>query len=435
MKIAIQTLGCKVNQYETQGLCLLLEERGHDIVPFDCEADAYIVNSCTVTAMSDRKSRQTLSQAKKRKPDAIFALCGCYPQVSPKETKTLGVDVLAGTGDRRGFVDLLEEAYRKKCPQIALDDAFSRQTFEALPSGSLSGRTRAMLKVEDGCVNFCSYCIIPYARGKIRSLPLEDAVAESRRLAGMGYRELVLTGIEISSWGRDLPRGETTTDLICAICEAVPHCRLRLGSLEPRTVTEDFCQRLSQYTNLCPHFHLSMQSGCDATLQRMNRKYDTARYAQSVALLRQYFPHVGITTDLIVGFPQETEAEFLQTLAFVEACAFSDLHIFPYSLRQGTPAARMDGQLTRQEKASRASRAEAVAKTLRAADRKQRLGTEALVLFEEEKDGVWRGHAGAYVDCQTESERDLQNVLCRVSIQSLASNGRLNVTIEEVIEQ
>ncbi len=336
MRFAFYTLGCKVNQYETQAMEELLLTRGHTRVGFQEAADAYIINSCTVTAVSDKKSRQAVRQARKRAPEAIVALCGCFSQVSPQQAQALPVDLIGGSGDRLGFLQALEEVVEQREQQKRLDDALHRRHFETLPAGGLEGRTRAMLKVEDGCTNFCTYCIIPYARGPVRSLPLEQAQAEAKRLAAAGYREIVLTGIELSSYGRDLPGRPGTVELIEVVCQAAPGLRVRLGSLEPRTVTEDFCVRLAALPGLCPHFHLSLQSGCDETLRRMGRRYDTARYLQSVALLRRYFPKPGITTDLIVGFPGETEAEFAQTLSFLRRCAFSQLHIFPYSRRQGT---------------------------------------------------------------------------------------------------
>ena len=329
MRIAFYTLGCKVNQYETQALEQLLSARGHQLAPFEGEADAYLINTCTVTAVSDKKSRQVIRRARKRAPDAIIAVCGCYPQTHPEDMENLSVDLVSGTGDRQGFVELLERSFARRQPVTALDDAMKRRIFEELPAGGLEGRTRAMLKVEDGCVNFCSYCIIPYARGPVRSLPLGEAVEQVRRLAEEGCREVVLTGIEISSWGRDLKTGETLIDLIEGVCGAAPDLRVRLGSLEPRTITAEFCRRTAALSNLCPHFHLSLQSGCDATLARMNRKYDAARYFESVRLLREYFQDPGITTDLITGFPGETGEEFAQTLAFVERCAFTAMHVFP----------------------------------------------------------------------------------------------------------
>lgn len=426
MKVAIHTLGCKVNQYETQAMELLLKERGHQLVAFEEAADAYIINSCTVTAVSDRKSRQAVYQAQRRGEGAVIALCGCYPQVSPEETEQLGADLVGGTGDREAFLTHLEEVWKSKQHRVAIDDALRRRTFEKLPGGGLSGRTRAMLKVEDGCVNFCSYCIIPYARGPVRSLPLAAAVEEAKRLAQEGYQEIVLTGIELSSWGKELSSGESLMDLIEGIALAAPTCRIRLGSLEPRSVTEEFCQRMARIPNLCGHFHLSLQSGCDETLRRMNRKYDTARYLESLTLLRKYFTAPGITTDLIVGFPGESEEAFQQTLDFITCCAFSDLHIFPYSIRSGTPAATMPGQLSKQEKAERAARAEKVAARLRRQDQEMRIGSEAEVLWEEQKDGLWRGHSKEYVEVVLPSERNLKNQVCRVEITAMTPEGLLS---------
>jgi len=416
MKVAIHTLGCKVNQYETQAMELLLRQKGHSLATGEEEADAYIINSCTVTASSDRKSRKAVRQAKRKSPGAVVALCGCYPQVSPQEAEALGVDLIGGTGDREGFLTLLEEVWASKQRRIAVDNSMERRSFEQLPGGGLSERTRAMLKVEDGCANFCSYCIIPYARGPVRSLPLAAAVEEAKRLFEDGYREIVLTGIELSSWGKERKGEETLLDLIEAICKAAPACRIRLGSLEPRTITEEFCARISALPNLCPHFHLSLQSGCDETLKRMNRKYDTARFLASVKLLRQYFQNPGLTTDLIVGFPGETEEEFSHTLSFIEACRFSAMHIFPYSKREGTPAASMEGQLSKEEKARRAKRAEELASAMELAYLSQWIGQVVEVLLEEEKDGFWQGHSRQYVPVRVKAEGDLRNAVGKVRI-------------------
>ncbi len=422
MRIAFYTLGCKVNQYETQALEQLFVRRGHTLVPFEGEADVYIVNSCTVTAVSDKKSRQVVRQARKRAPDALVALCGCYPQTHPEDMEKLPVDLVAGTGDRLHFVELVERAWAKRQEKItALDDAMKRRVFESLPAGGLEGRTRAMLKVEDGCVNFCSYCIIPYARGPILSLPLHAAAAQAARLAGEGYRELVLTGIEISSWGRDLRDGSSLIDLVEAVCAAAPGCRVRLGSLEPRTITEDFCTRTAKLDNLCPHFHLSMQSGCDATLARMNRKYDTARFYESIELLRTHFDCPAVTTDMIVGFPGETEEEFAQSLAFIRRCAFSAMHIFPYSRRPGTPAASMAGQLPNAVKEDRARRAGEVAARLEEDYLSRFLGQTVEVLFEEEKDGLWRGHTTRYSEVLAPSAEALHNRLRQVRVTGVGA--------------
>lgn len=422
MRIAFCTLGCKVNQYETQALEQLFAARGHTLVPFEGEADVYIINSCTVTAVSDKKSRQVVRQARKRARSAVVALCGCYPQTHPGDVAGLPVDIVAGTGDRVRFVELVERAWAERREKItALDDAMKRRTFEALPAGGLEGRTRAMIKVEDGCVNFCTYCIIPYARGPVRSLPLDEAAEQARRLAEEGYREVVLTGIEISSWGQDLNTGQALIDLIEAVCAAAPGLRVRLGSLEPRTVTADFCRRAATLPNLCPHFHLSLQSGCDATLARMNRKYDTVRYYRSVQLLREYFPDPGITTDLITGFPGETEEEFAQTLAFIRKCAFTAMHIFPYSRRPGTPAGAMPAQVAKEEKEARARRAIALAEELERRWLEGQRGRILPVLFEEERDGLWQGHAPNYALVRAQGEA-LHNQLASTAITGVQGN-------------
>jgi threonylcarbamoyladenosine tRNA methylthiotransferase MtaB len=396
MNIAICTLGCKVNQYETAAMERELTARGHTLVPFEGPADACIINTCTVTAVSDKKSRQMIRRARKQSPGAVVAVCGCYPQTHPEDVKGLDVDLIAGTGDRMKFLDLLEQAAHEKEPVVNLDEALRRRTFEVLPAGGLSARTRAMLKVEDGCVNFCSYCIIPYARGPVRSLPLDAAVREVRRLREEGYRELVLTGIEISSWGRDLPGKPGLAGLIEAVCREAGDMRVRLGSLEPRTITEDFCRRTAALPNLCPHFHLSLQSGCDATLARMNRKYDTRRYKESADLLNGAFCRPAITTDLIAGFPGETEEEFAATLDFIRSCGFAEMHIFPYSIRPGTPAAEME-QVPRAVKEARAARAAAVAEEMHQAYLEDCVGQIYDVLYEQPADGLYQGHAPNYM--------------------------------------
>ena len=417
MKIAFYTLGCKVNQYETQALEQLVTQRGHSLVPFEEAADAYVINTCTVTAVSDKKSRQVIRRARKSAPDAVIAVCGCYPQTHPDDVEKLGVDLISGTGDRTGFVDLLEREWSDRQPITALDDAFSRRTFEPLPAGGLEGRTRAMLKMEDGCVNFCSYCIIPYARGRVRSLPLDDCVRQARELEAAGYREIVLTGIEISSWGQDLEGKPELIEAIEAICQGLsPDTRVRLGSLEPRTITPDFCRRAAALPNLCPHFHLSMQSGCDTVLARMNRKYDSNRYYESVKFLHEVYDRPAITTDLIVGFPGETEEEFQQTLDFIQKCAFSAMHIFPYSKRPGTPAAKLPGQVLNAVKEDRAHRAAQIARTMQDAYLDSWVGETVPVLFEEERDGLWRGHTTRYCEVTVQSAQPLHNQLRQVRL-------------------
>lgn len=424
MKIAFYTLGCKVNQFETQAMEVLCARRGHQVVDFSQAADAYVLNTCTVTAVSDKKSRQALRRARKLHPEALIAVCGCFPQVDPEQAKALHcADVVAGTGEREKFIVLIEEAYRERRSAELLDQALKRKDFEELPAGGLLGHTRAMLKVQDGCSNFCAYCIIPYARGPVRSTLPEQAEEQVRELARKGYREIVVTGIEISSYGRDLTPRLKLVDLLERLLCAAPQVRFRLGSLEPRTVDEEFCQRLSGFSNLCPQFHLSLQSGCDATLERMRRRYNTARYLESVQLLRRAFPGCGVTTDLIVGFPGEDEAEFSQTLAFLRTCGFSGMHIFPYSKRKGTPAAEMTDQKPRAVKEERARRAAQVCQELESAFLTSCVGTIQQVLFEEESGGVWSGHSGNYAQVRVRTDRTLKNRLCNVRILRVEAGG------------
>lgn len=429
MKVAIYTLGCKVNQYETQAMEQELRRRGHEVVDFSAEADAYVVNTCSVTAVSDQKSRQAIHRVQKAHPGAVMAVCGCYPQTHADDVRRLNVDLMAGTGDRAGFLDLLERTVRDRTRIEAIDRSFERRTFEVLPAGGMESRTRAMLKIEDGCVNFCSYCIIPYARGPVRSEPLEQAAAQAARLKEDGYREIVLTGIEISSWGQDLKNGQTLIDVIEAICRAAEGVRIRLGSLEPRTVTEAFCRRASALPNLCPQFHLSLQSGCDETLRRMNRKYDTARYYESVDLLKRYFDRPAVTTDLIVGFPGETEEEFTQTLAFLYKCGFARVHIFPYSIRPGTPAAELE-QVPSSVKEERAHRASAVAEELQRTYLAACVGCVYPVLFEQPKGGSFSGHAPNYMEVLAEGE-NLHNTVQDVRITGVSGSALLGEILED----
>lgn len=414
MRVAIYTLGCKMNQYETQAMEQLLRRKGHQVVDFSREADAYVVNTCSVTAVSDQKSRKVLHRVRRERPGAVLAVCGCYPQTHVEDVRKLDVDLIAGTGDRAGFVDLLEQAVEERRPLELVDRSFDRRSFEVLPAGGMENRTRAMLKVEDGCVNFCSYCIIPYARGPVRSLPLDKAVEQAAQLKAEGYREIVITGIEISSWGRDLKNGLTLIDLMEDISAAAPGVRIRLGSLEPRTVTEEFCRRAAALPDLCPQFHLSMQSGCDDTLKRMNRKYGTARYLESVELLNRFFDRPAVTTDMIVGFPEETEEEFAKTLDFIRRCGFAQMHIFPYSIRPGTPAADME-QVPKAVKEDRARRAAAAAADMHRAYLDGCVGKTYPVLFEQPRDGKFSGHAPNYMEVLAEGE-DLHNQVKPVRI-------------------
>ena len=424
MKFAFYTLGCKTNQYETQAMERLLVGMGHEIGHFDEACDAYVINTCSVTAVADKKNRAVIRRCRRDNPDAVIGVCGCYSQHAPEAVRELGIDVIGGSGGRQEFVDMMLAALGTKAHQERLDNALRRREFEILPAGGLEERTRAMLKVQDGCVNFCSYCIIPYTRGPIRSAPLELAVEQARELAARGYREIVVTGIEIASWGADLPGKPEVTVLIEEICKAVPELRVRLGSLEPRIVTEDFCERLCKLPNLCPQFHLSMQSGCDTVLSRMKRKYDTARYYESVSLLNTYFHGCAVTTDMIVAFPGETEEEFAKSLAFIRKCAFADMHIFPYSRRPGTPADKMPGQHNNATKEARSKAAIAIAEEMSRAYRENLIGTTQSVLFEEKDGSYFTGHAPNYVKVYLEGE-NLHNEIRQVTITEVYQDGVL----------
>lgn len=431
MNIAFHTLGCKVNQFETQALELILSKRNHSIVDDFSKADIIIVNTCTVTSVSDQKSRRIIRHFAKEYPHAKIAVCGCLSQVNPESIKAIdGVAIVAGTSDREKFVEEIEKLISVKHQDFTLDNPLSRKEFELLPAGGLHGHTRAMLKIEDGCSNFCTYCIIPYSRGPVRSMPLDTARSECERIAEHGYKEVVITGIEISSYGKDLKPKSSLAEVVAMLCDKFPEMRFRLGSIEPRTITDEFCVKLKNFTNLCPHFHLSMQSGCDETLSRMNRKYDTARFLESVTLLREHFPNCAITTDMIVGFPGEDEDEFGKTLEFVEKCAFSSMHIFPYSRRAGTPAAKMDNQITKAEKALRSRRATALAKKLEQKYLEQQAGRTESVLFEEIIDGFWSGHAKNYVRIYVKSDEDLKNKVLDVSISEAFRDGLLGRPVQ-----
>ena len=431
MKFAFYTLGCKVNQYETQAMEQLLKTMGHEIRGFEESCDGYIINTCSVTAVADKKNRAVIRRCQKANPQAVVAVCGCYPQHDPAALERLGVQVIGGSGEREDFLQRLLKACRDKQVSVQVDNALKRRAFEILPPGGLEGRTRAMLKVQDGCVNFCTYCIIPYTRGPSRSAPVELAVAQAKTLAQQGYREIVITGIEIASWGMDLPGKPHLQELIGAVCREVPELRIRLGSLEPRIITEDFCREMAKLPNLCPQFHLSMQSGSDSVLARMKRKYDTARYLESVNLLKAYFPGCAVTTDMIVAFPGETEEEFRESLAFIRKCGFADMHIFPYSRRPGTPADKMPGQHNNATKEQRSRQAMAVAQELSEHYRKTLIGQQLPVLFEEAEGKLYTGHAPNYVKVYVE-DTGLHNQIRFVKITHIYNDGVMGILGEEI---
>lgn len=422
MKIAFYTLGCKTNQYETQAMERLLCEQGHEICSFEDDCDCYIVNTCSVTAVADKKNRAIIRRCRREHPQAILGVCGCYSQHAAQAVRELEADVVGGSGGRQQFLEDLLAAAQSRTYQEHLDNALRRREFEVLPAGGLQERTRAMLKVQDGCTNFCTYCIIPYTRGPIRSAPLETAVEQAKQLEQAGYREIVVTGIEIAGWGRDLPGKPPVWLLITEICKAVPHLRIRLGSLEPRIVTEEFAAALSGFQNLCPQFHLSMQSGCDSVLERMKRKYTTEEYMVSLQRLRNAFPGCAITTDMIVGFPGETEEEFEKSLSFIRQCRFADMHIFPYSRRPGTPAAEMPGQLPNAVKEERSRRAIAVAQDMSRCYHQELLGTTQAVLVEGTEGEHSVGHAMNYVKIYITGAYP-RNEIQTVAVKSLYGDG------------
>lgn len=413
MKAALHNLGCKVNAYETEVMQQILEEAGYEIVPFSEYADVYVINTCSVTNMADRKSRQMLHRAKKQNPDAIVVGAGCYVQT--KEAQALvdeSIDIVIGNNKKHELVPLLREyeASHRKMACVA-DINHEKQAYEELSLSRTAEHTRAFIKVQDGCNQFCTYCIIPFARGRVRSRELPDVLQEIRTLAKSGYREVVLTGIHLSSYGVD--NGESLLHLIEAVHELEGIERIRLGSLEPRIVTDAFAKRLSELPKICPHFHLSLQSGCDTVLSRMNRRYDTAEYEAGCALLRRYFEHPAITTDVIVGFPGETDEEFETTERYLERIHFYEMHIFQYSRREGTKAAAMPDQVPEAVKKERSEKLLALGHRMSEEFRRYYLGRQVTALLEEEflYDGkrYYTGYTKEYVKVAVETEKDLSN--------------------------
>ncbi len=429
MRYIIAALGCKVNQYESEAMEQLLQSQGHVPCAPGETADAILVNTCAVTAEGARKARQTVRRLRREHPEALLGLCGCWSQVDSAAAAELGADVLFGTGDRQGFIAAVENAAARRGGEKVrrLDDPFRRKTFERLPSGAYAGHARAYLKIQDGCDNFCTYCVIPYARGRVLSLPKEECAAEYGALAEKGYLEIVVTGIEVAAWGKDLKTGEGLIDALEAMSAAAPQVRMHLGSLEPTVVTGDFTARLKEL-NVCPHFHLSLQSGCDDTLRRMHRKYDTAAFLAVTERLRAAFPGCSLTTDLICGFPGETEAEFAATLAFAEKCGFAAMHVFPYSRRPGTKADAMPGQLTREEKAARCRAVQELADRMRREYLLSQIGRTARVLFETEKDGICLGHSENYLETAVPG-RGFRGTVHDVKITGMEGDGLVGIAL------
>ena len=439
-KAALHNLGCKVNAYELEAMQQMLEEAGYEIVPFAPGADVYVINTCTVTNIADRKSRQMLHKAKKMNPDAVVVACGCYVQAAGEELKKdEAIDIVIGNNKKQNLLDILQKHWEQDADaDINIIDINHTKEYEELKIAKTAEHTRAYMKIQDGCNQFCTYCIIPFARGRVRSRQMEDVMEELHTLADAGYQEVVLTGIHLSSYGTDFdfceksedyPYGTKLLELIEDIEQIERIERVRLGSLEPGIVTEEFVKRLSACKKICPHFHLSMQSGCDETLKRMNRRYDTAQFAERCALLRKYFPHVALTTDIIVGFPGETEEEFQKTKAYVEQINFFETHIFKYSRRKGTKAAVMPDQVPDEIKTKRSQ------ELIELGARHQKeyadafLNQEVEVLFEEQVEeqnvAYWQGHTRHYVRALLRSDADLTNVRKMCKVVKIDENGTI----------
>lgn len=426
-KAALHNLGCKVNAYETEAMQHLLEEAGYEIVPFTQKADVYVINTCSVTNMADRKSRQMLHKAKKNNPDSIVVAAGCYVQTSEKEVlNDLSVDIVIGNDRKHDLVRLLEEYSLDSVNDTVDDINDGKHDFEELFIDQTKEHTRAFIKVQDGCNQFCSYCIIPYARGRVRSRRFENVIAEVERLAANGFKEVVLTGIHLSSYGVDFEKATGLLELIQAVNAVKGIERIRLGSLEPKIVTEHFASELSKLDKICPHFHLSLQSGCDATLKRMNRKYTTKEYERGCELLRKYFVHPAITTDVIVGFPGETEEEFEQTKVYLEHIHFYEMHIFKYSKRKGTRAAVMPDQIDEQIKAARSEKLIALGHDMSKEFRKFYIGKNEEVLFEEKAvigdKEYFVGYTKEYVKVAKKTDENLENQIVSGRISGMLTD-------------
>jgi len=420
--IAAFTLGCKVNAYDTQAMLELFQNKGYQVVDFTEKAGVYLINTCTVTNLGDKKSRQLIRRAVSQNPEAVVVAAGCYAQVAPDELSGIeGVNLVIGTKDRNKIVELVE-SYEGESPVCRVYDIQTEKIFEPLNINRLRDRTRAFVKIQEGCENFCSYCIVPYARGPVRSRPLADIINEVRTLAAHGFQEIVLAGIQVSSYGKDLKR----TDLLDVIEQA--HLqegirRIRLSSVEPGLFTPDFMSSLSKLPKICDHFHLSLQSGCDRTLKRMNRRYTASEYADTVRELRRLYPGVSLTTDVIVGFPGESENDFLESYSFIKDMALSKLHVFPYSRKKGTKASAMPEQISPEIKKDRLNRMLALDKELSARYLERFIGRELDLLFEtRSRTGYYEGHTTNYCKVSCKSEEDLRGRVVPVKILSLNEN-------------
>ena len=425
-KVALHNLGCKVNAYETEAMQELLEKHGYEIVPFQEGADVYIINTCTVTNMADRKSRQMLHKAKKMNPDAIVVATGCYAQADTEKLKEdTAVDLILGNNQKTQIVEALEEYEKEHAKQVQVIEINHTKEYEELSIASTAEHVRAYIKVQDGCNQFCTYCIIPFARGRVRSRKIEEVLREVETLAAKGYKEVVLTGIHLSSYGVDFPKEERESllSLIQAVSRVEGISRIRLGSLEPRIITEEFLEGIVKTGKVCPHFHLSLQSGCNKTLKNMNRRYSAQEYAEKCELIRKFYPAPALTTDVIVGFPQETEEDFEESYEFVKKIHFYETHIFKYSRRHGTKAASMDGQLTEAAKAQRSDRMLELHEIRAREYEEAMIGKKMELLLEEEieiDDRPWYvGHSREYVRAVI-SKTDAHRVNDLVTVKAVA---------------
>lgn len=422
-KVAFYTLGCKVNQYETEAMEELFEKEGYEIVDIDNYADVYVINTCTVTNMSDRKSRQFIRRSKRLNNDSIIAVVGCYSQVAPEEIVEIeGVDVIIGTTERHRIVELCEEARKSNEVLNIVTDIKEMKNFEELKINEVKSKTRAFIKIQDGCNQFCSYCIIPYARGPIRSRPLKSIVKECERLAQSGFKEVVLTGIHVASYGKDLTdESITLLDVIEELNKVNGISRIRLSSIEPTLIDEQFMERYSKLSKACAHFHLSLQSGSDKVLKKMNRKYTTAQYRETVSVIRKYLPDAGITTDIIVGFPGETDGDFNETLNFVKDIGFSRIHVFKYSPRKGTPASKYKGQVNGNVKQDRSERLIKLAEEEMIKFHSKFIGETMEILFEEEMKNhaeYMEGYTDNYIRVAAKSILDIRGQILPVDIET-----------------
>ncbi|WP_034847947.1 tRNA (N(6)-L-threonylcarbamoyladenosine(37)-C(2))-methylthiotransferase MtaB [Ruminiclostridium josui] len=416
------TLGCKVNQYESEAVSSIFEQNGYEVVSFEQASDVYVINTCTVTNLSDRKSRQAIRRAKKTNPDSIVIVMGCYAQTSSEEVlKIPGVNMVIGTKDRNKIIEYVERIVAGECRINAVDNIMTSRAFEELKLNTYKERTRAYLKIQEGCSQFCSYCIIPYARGPIRSRKPDDIIEEVKQLADSGFLEIVLTGIHLASYGREL-EGTDLLDIIQKIHSIDGIKRIRLGSIEPTTITKKFVEAAGRLPKLCPHYHLSLQSGCDKTLAEMNRKYNTDEYRKSAELLKDNIPDVAITTDLMVGFPGETEEDFYTSRDFAEEIGFSKIHVFKYSPRKGTPAAEMKNQISPEEKERRSEIMLALSDELEKKYLERYVGRNMEVLYEQEMhghEGYIEGLTNNYIRVMAKGDISLKGKLAQTQLSKV----------------